>query len=74
MKNDTDIKGIHVLALFPDSKAGKAGVQIGDIILAVDGVAVYSLEEYVAQARQRKGPMVLDIMRNNSLKEIVIPG
>ncbi len=72
-QNDSSIKGVKVLNFLPNSLAAKAGVQVGDVILAVDGVAVNTLEEYATQASQRKGDMVLDIMRGNSLKEIVVP-
>ena len=73
VSNDSQSKGVQVLGILPDSPSARAGVQVGDIILAVDGVAVRTLEEYAAQASKRNGNMVLDILRNNSLKEIVVP-
>ncbi len=38
--------GVLVEELLPDSPAEKAGLQIADVILAIDGVPVTSLEDY----------------------------
>ena len=73
MSNDSKLKGVVVLGMLPNSPSAKAGVQRGDIIIAVDGVAVNTLEEYAEQASKRNGDMTLDILRANSLLEIVVP-
>lgn len=71
MPNDSNIKGLTVWNLMPNSKAEKAGVKIGDVILAVNGVAIYTAADYAEQASRISGDMKLDILRNNSLHEIV---
>lgn len=71
MPNDSNIKGLTVWHLMPNSKAEKAGVKIGDVILAVNGVAIYTAADYAEQASRISGDMKLDILRNNSLHEIV---
>lgn len=71
--NDSSFQGVKVLGMLPGSPSEQAGVQVGDVILAVDNVAVTTLQEYVDRASLRKGDMKLDIFRNNSLLEIVVP-
>jgi S1-C subfamily serine protease len=71
--SDSLVKGITVLNLIPDSNAAKAGIRSGDIIIAVNDVAVYTAADYAEQAITIHGNMKLDIIRNNNLYEIVIP-
>jgi S1-C subfamily serine protease len=71
--DDSSFKGVRIMGIFPGSPSEKAGVQVNDIILAVDNVAISTLEEYVAQAAKRNGDMKLDILRGNSLLEIIVP-
>jgi len=73
MANDSAFKGLKILNLIPDSKAEKAGIQIGDIILAVNGVAVYTAADYAELASNISGSMKLDILRGSSLHEITFP-
>ncbi len=52
-------------AVEPGSPAEKAGIQAGDRILAVDGVAVHNWWEFVAQIQERPGQTVaLSLLRD----------
>ena len=71
--NDSKFQGVRVLNLIPDSPAVIAGIQVGDLILSVDGVAVKTMEEYAKQAGKRNGDMTVCIMRGALVQDVVIP-
>lgn len=48
---DTDGNGAMVLSVEPDSPAAQAGIQEGDVIVAIDGTPVTSASEVVAAVR-----------------------
>lgn len=65
-------KGAVVLGILPGSVAERAGVRKGDCILAVNGSAVQSLNDYVKLIEDRKDTMKIDIIRGNEYKELVL--
>jgi len=46
-------KGAYVTRVLPDGPAGKAGIKTGDIIVAVDGKPVNSMDGLVGEIRKR---------------------
>lgn len=72
MNNDSQIKGVPVIAITQGSPSDLAGVRVGDLIVAVDNVAVNNLSDYVERANLRQGSMVLDLLRGNSLVTVVV--
>lgn len=74
-EKDLDLtQGVYVDSLMENSAAGKAGVKVGDVILAVDGVAVSTSPELQGViARHRPGEEVtLKIDRNGKETEIKV--
>lgn len=73
-EEDLDVsKGVYVDSLLEQSAAGEAGVQVGDVIVALDGKAVKSspeLQELIA--RKRPGDVVKVTVKRNS-RELTIP-
>ena len=37
---------VRVIRITPDGPANKEGLQVGDLLLEIDGVSVYDLEKY----------------------------
>ena len=71
-QNDSQIKGVQLLHILAGSPSDIAGMQVSDVIVAVDGIAVSTLQDYAVQASKRGAEMKLDVLRGNSLKEITI--
>lgn len=46
-------KGAYVTRIVPQGPADKAGIKVGDIIVAIDGKPVKSMDEVVAEVRSR---------------------
>ena len=66
---------IHIVGIMENSPGQKAGLQEGDEILAVDGVAVTQMafDEVAAHVRGQAGTdVVLTIMRDNANQDITI--
>ncbi len=53
------LKGAIITGLASDSEAARAGLEIGDIILQIDGEAVTGAEEAATKAREAKGGKLL---------------
>ncbi|MGH9649429.1 MAG: site-2 protease family protein, partial [Terriglobales bacterium] len=55
-----------VTHLEPEMPAQRAGIQLGDEILAVDGKAVHAIEEFRIHLREKKGqPVRITVLRNS---------
>lgn len=66
---------ISISSIFPDSPASKAGLEVGDIIKAVDNndITGVTLTDVSALIKGAKGTTVkLTILRNEMLKDIVV--
>ena len=70
----TEPTGILVHNFAPQSPAEKAGVQVGDIIIKVDGKDVPELPDFVDQLRQSKVGQVmkLTVLRGKEQQEIPV--
>jgi regulator of sigma E protease len=57
----------------PDTPAARAGLQVGDRIIAVDGVSVASFDDVVAGVRPRPGATVqLTIERGGAIQDVAV--
>lgn len=68
-------EGNKVIELFEDSPAGKAGIQVGDMIVRVDGEDISSLkgDEVVSRIKGKKGTKVtITVIRDEEEKEFVV--
>lgn len=52
--SNEDTPGMRVLTVQPDSPAGKAGIQEGDVIRTMDGKAISGFDDLVAIIRKKK--------------------
>jgi serine protease Do len=68
------VKGVFVDSIMPGSAAGKSGLKIGDVIVAIDGKAVASSPELQEQiARRRPGDMLtLKVNRKGDVREFKV--
>ncbi len=66
----TPAAGLEVLAVEPDSPADKAGIEKGDILLQVDGVALKSVEQL--QKAVAAGGKVHDLMLKRGTRKITV--
>lgn len=68
--------GINVDNIKADSKAEKAGLKHGDLIVKIDGEPVNSLAEIIKRnnSLSKTDEMILTIYRNGEIKEITING
>ncbi|MCO6496556.1 MAG: PDZ domain-containing protein [Chitinophagaceae bacterium] len=79
-----DGNGVTVLKVTPDSHADKAGIKVGDLITAIDGKAIKSVddvtdkislkegEEYKLDVMRDKKPMTVTIKIPKQLKKITL--
>ncbi len=63
-------KGIPVIDLIPGCHAERAGVQVGDYILSVNGKEINDMNDYVAAIRDRKHSQKVTVERNGEVLEI----
>ncbi len=66
--------GVYVEELEPNGAAERAGIQIGDIITAIDGMSVGSIEELnLIKNRYKSGDKVtVTLFRNDELMSVVL--
>lgn len=69
----TPTKGLNVLHLLPHSPAVHAGIQVGDVVLRVDGQDINGLEDYIAAVQNRQHSMVCLIERGGKLLTFEVP-
>ena len=67
------VEGAYVLSVDPDGAAAAAGVQEGDIVVAVDDVSVSSMNALVLLVRERKAgnDVRLTVVREGERIELV---
>ncbi len=67
--------GVLVTAIFPDSPADVAGIQTGDIIVAIDSVPVRNMDELTSYLGEYNSPgdeTVIEVIRGTTTLEITI--
>jgi S1-C subfamily serine protease len=66
--------GVLVLGLVPGGPAEQAGLRVGDVIVAVDGQAVESAEEFLASVRgHRPGDQIqVEVVRDGQRQTIEV--
>jgi serine protease Do len=66
--------GAIVNNVFEGTPAGEAGLQAGDIIVAIDGTTILSMDELVVEIRKHQvGDMVtIDFYREDSREQVVV--
>jgi len=57
------LEGVPVWSCSPGSPSARAGVQPGDIVLAVNGIRVHTPEEYFDARCHAEGPLRLRVWR-----------
>lgn len=64
--------GVRVEAIEPGSGAGAAGLQLGDVITAVEGVNIDTMDELISALRRRGAgdAVVLEIRRGGAVVEV----
>ncbi|HEV8371699.1 MAG TPA: PDZ domain-containing protein, partial [Actinomycetota bacterium] len=64
--------GALVQEVQPDSPAAKAGLRVGDLVVAIDGKAVESYDELASQIRAHKpgDKVTLKVVRDGSETEV----
>lgn len=67
-------EGIYVVSMSPDSPAYLAGIQIGDIIVEVDGKGVKTVDELneIKNKHAVGDKLVLKVYRNNSYVDVAL--
>lgn len=73
---DTEIgqPGALLSDIYPDTAAADAGLQVGDLIVAIDGEPVTGIQELSAMIRERRpgDTVVVDYVRNGTESQIEI--
>lgn len=66
--------GAYIRQVDPNSAASKAGLQVGDIITAIDGTAISTTEEVIAAKNSHKvgDSLTLSIYRNGDKLDVTI--
>lgn len=70
-----DPAGILIIDVFKDSPAKEAGIEIGDVVVAIDATAVSSIGYEVAVDRMKGTigtPVVLDIWRDGEMMTVTV--
>lgn len=57
------VRGVPVFGCLPGSSAADAGVRYGDIVLYVNGVRTFGIDEYVAARSLRVDGLELRVLR-----------
>lgn len=70
--SDKPAGGIVIYSVEPGSPSANAGVRPNDRLLAVDGQAILSLEDYVKATANRGASMRVDILRGRQLLELTL--
>jgi serine protease Do len=67
--------GVIVADIDPDGPAGKAGIQIGDVVVAVDGEAVGNVREFGINLYHHPtgATVALDLLRGNAKVRVRVP-
>lgn len=64
--------GVSIASVDPESQAGRAGLQPGDVIVSVDQQTVATPDDVVAAAKAGKSPLLLQVMRDGAMLFVVI--
>jgi putative serine protease PepD len=72
--DDVTRRGAGVVEVTPDSPAGKAGIQQGDVIVAIDGDPVNGSASLTAFVREKEAgdESVLSVVRDGSTQEVTV--
>lgn len=57
----SDVEGAVVLAVVPDSPADESGIEVGDVVLAIDGDEVGNADDLVQELRRRDVGEVVEL-------------
>lgn len=66
------VSGAVIVRVTPDSKAARAKLRSGDIILQIDQVVVASASEALKEYEKQKGPKLLQVLRAGTKMFIVL--
>ena len=64
--------GLRIRAIISNSHAEKAGLEVGDVLVAIDHSRVRSFSEYVAAKEAAKGRFTATVMRGDQLLEFSV--
>jgi putative serine protease PepD len=72
--DDVTRRGAGVVEVTPDSPAGEAGIEQGDVIVAIDGDAVNGSASLTAFVREKQAgdESVLTVVRDGSTEEVTV--
>jgi putative serine protease PepD len=72
--DDVTRRGAGVVEVTPDSPAGKAGIQQGDVIVAIDGAPVNGSASLTAFVREKEAgdESVLTVVRDGNTQEVTV--
>lgn len=68
-----DTKGAVITEVVPGSRADKAGLEDGDVILKVNRKDVRSADDAVAALRAQPGEVLLQVRRGNATRFVTVP-
>lgn len=73
-KGIKEIKGVYIGQVYEKGAAEKAGIQVGDVILSINGVDVNSLSQLQEQVSKYRPNQQVDVVvnRNNSKKHFTV--
>lgn len=72
LKVDSSVEGVVIMRVAPDSKAARAKLRPGDIILQINKQPVSDTQEAKKLYSPRKGPQLLQILRQGSRLWVVM--
>lgn len=72
LPDGSNIKGVQVTKVEPESQAAMAGIEKGDVITSVNQKRVTSVAEVIEAARQNQKALLLNIQRGDAALFIVV--
>ena len=71
-KDGAMIHGVLITDVSDSSEGALAGIQIGDVITAINGKAITSVQTLQEEAKNQTQPLLLSIVRNNQNVYLVL--